>query len=282
MKKVLITGSEGFVGKNLIKYLKNYSFQLIKTTDKSVDLKLSESWNRIEKCDYLIHLAGKSFVPKSWEEPANFIENNTLLITNALEYCRIHKAKLIFLSSYLYGNCKSLPIKENAQLEANNPYALTKLLSEKLCYFYRNNFQVNNVILRVFNLYGPGQPKNFLLSKIIDQVKYENFIEVESLSPKRDYIYIDDLCSAIVKAIDYKGNENTFNIGSGKSYSVKEMIDFIQNIYGTSLDILEKKLVRKNEILHTRADINLAEKELGWFPIFDVKDGLKKIKNFSY
>ena len=280
MKKILITGSEGFVGKNLIRYLKNYSFQIIETKDKSFDLKINESWKQIEKCDYLIHLAGKSFVPKSWEEPARFIENNILLITNALEYCRVNKTKLIFLSSYLYGNCKKIPIKENAPIEATNPYALSKLLSEKLCYFYKNNFQVNNIILRVFNLYGPGQPKEYLLSKITNQVKYENIIKVDDLSPMRDYVYIDDLCSAIVKAINYKGNEHIFNIGSGKSYSVKEVIDFIQNIYGTSFNIKEKKLIRKNEILNTIADINLAKKELEWFPIYDLKEGLKKIKNF--
>lgn len=280
MKKILITGSKGFVGKNLIRYLKNYSFQIIETKDKSFDLKLNESWKQIEKCDYLIHLAGKSFVPKSWEEPARFIENNILLITNALEYCRVNKTKLIFLSSYLYGNCKKMPIKENAPIEATNPYALSKLLSEKLCYFYKNNFQVNNIILRVFNLYGPGQPKEYLLSKITNQVRYENIIKVDDLSPKRDYVYIDDLCSAIVKAINYKGNEHIFNIGSGKSYSVKEVIDFIQNIYGTSFNIKEKKLIRRNEILNTIADINLAKKELEWFPIYDLKEGLKKIKNF--
>ena len=279
MKKILITGSKGFVGKNLIRYLKNYSFQIIETKDKSFDLKLNESWKQIEKCDYLIHLAGKSFVPKSWEEPATFIENNILLITNALEYCRVNKTKLIFLSSYLYGNCKKMPIKENAPIEATNPYALSKLLSEKLCYFYKNNFQVNNIILRVFNLYGPGQPKEYLLSKITNQVRYENIIKVDDLSPKRDYVYIDDLCSAIVKAINYKGNQHIFNIGSGKSYSVKEVIDFIQNIYGTSFNIKEKKLIRKNEILNTIADINLAKKELEWFPIYDLKEGLKKIKN---
>ena len=279
MKKVLITGSEGFVGKNLIRYLKNYSY-IVKTSDQANDLKLSASWKQFEKCDCLIHLAGKSFVPQSWEAPAQFIENNILLITNALEYCRINKTKLIFLSSYLYGNCKSLPIKEDSPIEANNPYALTKLLSEKLCQFYKENFQLNHLILRVFNLYGPGQPNNFLLSKIINQVKYEKFIQLESLKPKRDYVYIDDLCSAIVKSINYEGHENIFNIGSGKSYSVKEVIDIVQSIYGTSLDVLEKKISRKNEIFNTLADINLAKKELGWAPIYSIKEGLKKVKNF--
>ena len=279
MKKILVTGSEGFVGKNLIRYLKNYSFKIIETKDKSFDLKLNESWKQIEKCDYLVHLAGKSYVPESWREPAKFIENNLLLTTNALEYCRKNEAKLIFLSSYLYGNNINLPIKEKYITSANNPYALTKLLSEKLCDFYKENFHVNNCILRVFNLYGPEQPENFLISKIINQVKSNKLIEVENLSPKRDYIYIEDLCAAIVKAINYYGDKSIFNIGFGKSYSVKEIIDAIQETYGTSLEIKDKQIKRKNEILNTVADIKLANDELGWTPDIDLKEGLRKIRD---
>lgn len=280
MNKILITGSKGFVGKNLIRYLNNYSFEIIEPKEHKLDLKNPKSWNNIEECEYLIHLAGKSYVPESWSEPGKFIENNILLTTNALEYCRRNKAKLIFLSSYLYGNSNSLPIRENNSTSANNPYALTKILSEKLCNFYKDNFRVSNCILRVFNLYGPEQPENFLFSKVITQVKTSKYIEIESLHPKRDYIYIDDLCSAIVKSITYKGEKNIFNIGFGKSYSVKEIIDAIQETYGTSLEIIDKKISRKNEILNTVADIKLAKDELGWNPNIDLKEGIRKIKEF--
>ncbi len=281
MNKILITGSKGFVGKNLIRYLNNYSFKIIEPKEDKLDLKNPESWNNIEGCEYLIHLAGKSYVPESWKEPGKFIENNILLTTNALEYCRRNKAKLIFLSSYLYGNSNSLPIRENNSISANNPYALTKILSEKLCNFYKDNFHVSNCILRVFNLYGPEQPENFLFSRVITQVKKRKFIEIESLHPKRDYIYIDDLCSAIVKSITYKGEKNIFNIGFGKSYSVKEVIDAIQETYGTSLEIIDKKISRKNEILNTVADIKLANDELGWNPNINLKEGIRKIKEFT-
>ena len=280
MSKILITGSKGFVGKNLIKYLKNYSYKIIEPKDCKIDLKIPKVWKDIEQCEYLIHLAGKSYVPNSWKEPREFIENNILLITNALEYCRRNKSKLIFLSSYLYGNNCSLPIKESNSISANNPYALTKIISEKLCDFYKDNFNVNNCILRVFNLYGPGQPDNYLLAKIITQVKKKKFIEIESLYPKRDYIYVDDLCSAIVKSIGYKGDKNIFNIGFGKSYSVKEIIDIIQEIYGTSLEIVEKNISRKNEILNSIADIELAKDELDWNPNIDLEEGILKIKDF--
>ena len=84
-----------------------------------------------------------------------------------------------------------------------------------------------------------------------------------------------------MKSINYEGHENIFNIGSGKSYSVKEIVDIIQIIYGKSLEISEKKKNRKNEIFNTLADISLAKKELSWSPIYDIKEGLKKIKNFS-
>ena len=96
--------------------------------------------------------------------------------------------------------------------------------------------------MRVFNLYGPGQPKEYLLSRITNQVRNENIIKVDNLSPKRDYVYIDDLCSAIVKAINYKGNQHIFNIGSGKS----EFINFISKLgfYYVSSDVIISNLYK--------------------------------------
>ena len=81
-------------------------------------------------------------------------------------------------------------------------------------------------------------------------------------------------------AINYYGNTSIFNIGFGKSYSVKEIIDAIQEIYGTSLKIKDKQIKRKNEILNTVADIKLANDELGWAPNIDLKEGLRKIRDF--
>ena len=198
--------------------------------------------------------------------------------TNALNYCKNHGAKLIFLSSYLYGNPDILPIAESAKLESTNPYALSKRIAEEICQFYYEKFGLDAIIFRPFNVYGPGQPENFLIPEIINQVRNDNKIILKDLEPKRDYVYIGDLINAIVKAIDVdiKGF-SVYNIGSGVSYSVQEVIDFIQEISHSNKPVISKNERRRNEIMNTIADIQKAKTELGWDIKFSLYDGLAKL-----
>ena len=243
---------------------------------KDGDLSIKTTWE--EKKDYssVIHLASKTFVPYSWENPAEFIRNNTLSTTYALEYCREKKSKLILLSSYMYGNTSNLPTSEKEPLSVSNPYGLSKLLCENICDFYTEIFNVNATRVRVFNVFGPGQPSNFLISKIVSQALKNKEISLENLEPKRDYIYIKDLCSAIVKIIKYNKDKRIFNIGQGKSYSVYEVTEIVQNILGTKKPCISKNQIRKMEILETLADIELAKKELKWSPKYDFRKGLRE------
>ena len=94
--------------------------------------------------------------------------------------------------------------------------------------------------------------------------------------PKRDYLYIKDLASAIKKALFYSGKFYIFNIGSGNSYSVEEVISILQNIHDTNLEIISKNQTRKMELNETTANINLAKKELGWEPSYSLKSALEK------
>ncbi len=275
MKKILITGSNGFIGKNLIKKINNNEYKVYKIDSKNTDLTNNENWLNLPKCNILIHLAAKTFVPKSWKEPDQFITNNLISTTNALEYCRKNNSKLILLSSYMYGEPKTIPTPEKHMIQINNPYSLSKYLSEYTAKFYSDFLEVNLVILRVFNVFGPFQPSNFLISQIMQQIISNKEIEVKSLLPKRDYLYVDDLISAIIKSIKYDGKHNIFNIGMGKSYSVSEVIKIMQEVLESNLIVKTKKESRKMEIMETVADINLAKKELGWEPNYSFKEGIK-------
>lgn len=277
MNNIIVTGASGFIGRNLTSQLCNVGYKVFSVDIEAGDVTESSTWLKFPKADVVIHLAGKTFVPDSWADPVTFIKCNLLGTVAALNYCVKHQARLILLSSYMYGNPVALPIPETAPLVANNPYALSKKLAEEACEFYVDHFlNINITILRLFNVYGPGQSENFLISSIIKQVNTERVIKVKDLEPKRDYVYIDDVVHAIIKAAHGPRKFNVFNIGSGTSYSVDELIKIIQSIKGTNFPVQSSSERRKDEIMDTVADITLAKKQLGWMPKFTLHQGLQK------
>lgn len=276
MNSILVTGSTGFIGTHLLKTLNKRNDFVYSASRNDGDISLTQTWNSFPDCDIVIHLAGKSFVPDSWTDVYGYSQTNLLSTIAALEYCKNKNARLIFLSSYLYGNPVSLPISENAPLIIQNPYALTKKWAEESCEFYSNNYNIPVTIIRPFNVYGPGQSSSFLLPQIINQIKSKKEIKLKDLTPKRDYIYITDLINAIIKAIDTNLGFELFNIGSGVSYSVEEIVSIIQKIFGLNLPVLSEDTIRKGEIMNTIADISKANQILNWAPTYSIYDGLKE------
>lgn len=279
MSKILLTGSTGFVGKNLLPKLINLGYDVIQLSSKDGDIAKEETWINLPQTEIVIHLASKTSVPESWTKSYDYINCNLMGTVNALNYCKQHNSKLIFISSYLYGNPDQLPINENALLKPTNPYALSKLLSEQACEYYSKSENIETVILRPFNIFGPGQSDNYLIQFIISQLETSNIIKVKDLIPKRDYIYIDDFTDAIVKSLTLNSNFNIFNIGSGQSYSVKEVIDIIQKLLNTDASVESENERRKNEIMDTIADISMANKILNWSPKISFIEGIQNILN---
>jgi GDP-4-dehydro-6-deoxy-D-mannose reductase len=274
MKKILVTGATGFIGSHLMTRLEELGYEVEGVNSRSGDISEPATWNDYPKTELVVHLAGKSFVPASWSDPLSFIRCNLLGTTCALEYCRKHKASLIYISSYLYGNPDSLPIAETQAAAANNPYALSKKLAEDACRFYADSFDVNVTVLRPFNVYGPRQDQNFLIPSILRQIHEGHSIEVKDLEPRRDYVYIRDLVEAIVRSIKHQQKFSVFNIGSGKSYSVGELITIIQRACGSSLPVVSRNERRKDEVMDSVADITLAGNIIGWQPAFRLEQGI--------
>jgi UDP-glucose 4-epimerase len=277
MTTIAVTGSSGFIGTHLVNKLKELNNNIIKL-DRSngVDLTNWEKVQFINKFDLLFHLAAKSYVPDSYNYPREYYDTNILTTLNALELCRIHQAKMIFISSYVYGVPKYLPIDEEHPITAFNPYAQTKIIGEQICQGYSRDFGLKVIVLRPFNIYGVGQNSNFIIPTIINQVK-SGKIKLNDPNPKRDMIYIDDVIELFLKVINYDSKYDVFNIGSGKSYSIKEITDIICGIYNENITVEYFDLKRKIEVMETRADITKAKKLLGWSPKIDIEQGLKRI-----
>ena len=276
MTSILITGGGGFIGRKLINKLETLGYNYIALNSKDGDINKKSTFFSLPKVKYVFHLAGKSFVPESWEENNELFITNIIGTKNVLNYCKKVGAKLIMASSYVYGIPEELPVNENHPIKPSNPYALSKSMAEQLIEFEFLNHNVNSVILRLFNIYGIGQSEQFLISKIVQQIKHNNVINVFDLKPKRDFVYIDDVIDAFICAMSIDDGLFKFNIGTGQSYSVEEVIYFIQEILGTSLPICSKEISRKNEISDVKADISYAKNILNWKPKYNIQDGLKK------
>ena len=286
-KKVLVTGSSGFVGKGLVAELKRQGAEVLTLTDhdgRRIDIRDQQSVkgiiNEIGNLDIVYHLAAISSVPFSIENPRETYEVNVVGTLNILESCRLHDVKkIVFASSYVYGQPQYLPIDEKHPLQPTNPYARSKILGEELCRAYNTDFGVKCIILRPFNIYGAGQNKNFLIPSIIAQLRYGK-IELKDPEPKRDFIYISDIIEAYIKAGEFKGNFDVFNIGYGKSYSVKEIVDKIIYLYGKDVKVKYSGERRKNEIMDTIANIKKAKEKLGWKPGVEIDNGLSNLLKY--
>jgi nucleoside-diphosphate-sugar epimerase len=277
-KKILVTGSKGFIGHHLVKELLNNSFDVIGIDIKDgIDTTKWECLSDFKNIGTIVHLAAKSFVPDSYKDPRDFYFTNITSTLNLLELARINHAKFIYISSYVYGHPEYLPIDEKHPVRAFNPYSSTKIIGERLCQSYHEDFGIPVIIFRPFNIYGPGQADHFLIPLIIKQFKQRN-ISINDLRPKRDYIYIDDVINAFIKAIEWNEQGSfVFNLGTSRSYSVKEILDYLYDITSEDFEIKDLKKIRKNEVLDTVADISLITDKLNWQPHVELKRGLTLI-----
>ncbi|MBL4933543.1 NAD-dependent epimerase/dehydratase family protein [Clostridium paridis] len=279
MKQVLLTGSNGFIGRRLKEKLIELKYEVLELNSSNGDVTSIETLRtfNLEKIGHIFHLAAKTFVPESWMQPEEFYKVNTFGTLNILEICKEYNIDLTFISSYIYGQPKTMPISESSDICPNNPYAHSKYIAEQMCEFYSREFNVNVSIIRPFNIYGIGQNKKFLIPHIIDQALYSNEIKIKDLSPKRDYIYLEDVVDAILLTINNNKNYSVYNIGSGYSISVQQVIEVVLGILNIEKKVISEDSQRKNEMNDVVADITKANRELNWYPKYSFLDGIKKI-----
>ena len=278
--KILITGYSGFIGSYLQKKLEKTEHELI-LVDIANGTNICD-WQQVkqyEGMDVIVHLANLSFVPASYEQPKKFYETNYLSTLNMLELCRLNNAKMVFFSSYIYGHPQYQPIDENHPTQAFNPYAQTKVICESLCEGYNRDFKVPITIFRPFNIYGTGQNPDFLIPSIIQQAKTGKIV-IKDDRPKRDYIHVEDIVDAIITAIETENADKSiqkYNLGSGLSYSVKEIVDMVRGLFDTEIEYICTHEIRPNDVMDTIADISKIQNELHWKPSISILEGLTKM-----
>ena len=283
-KRVLLTGTGGFTGSHLSAELRKQGAEVLTLTARAGNRFDVRDWQRVrelisrmDRLDLVFHLAAMMFVPYSFENPRETYETNVLGTLNMLELCRIYNVeKIVFASSYVYGPPRYLPVDEEHPLNPASPYARSKAMCESLCKAFHEDYGLKCTILRPFNIYGEKQRDIFLIPSILKQI-VDGRIELLDPEPRRDLLYITDAIEAYIKAGEYDGTAfEVFNIGSGLSYSVDEIVRSILEIWGQKVEVRYHHLRRKNEIMDVVANVQKAQKKLGWTPKVELKEGLGK------
>lgn len=275
---IAVAGSDGFVGRNVCSLLEKVGHSIVPIDITSgLDLCDTAILDKIPAIDCFIHLANLVYVPASYEDPAKYYRVNYLTTLNALEICRKWNAKLVYVSSYVYGPPQYLPVDEKHPVCPFNPYAQTKVICEKLCEGYQRDFGVNIAIIRPFNLYGAGQKGKLLIPEIVSQLKEgKKQIQLKAASPRRDYINVIDVARAIKLCAEKECPIGPYNVCSGESVSVREITEIINRHLKQKVEFSFSSSDRPNEVDETRGAFNNL-KALGWEPSISFEKGIKDI-----
>jgi len=299
MSKVLITGTTGFVGSNLVKNLVEngynaYSFERYVTGRyvlggtriiKTVFGDLRDSFS-IKKClrevqpDIVIHLAAISPVSYSYEHPNEVMDTNLIGTINLAEACLReipHFKQFLFAStSETYGNGPS-PKSEDTQQNPNSPYAVSKLACEKYLKYMEAAYNFPITILRNFNTYGRKNNAHFIVERAITQMIQENIIKLGDPTPIRDFMYVEDHVNSYLSCLENnKAMGHIFNFCIGEGISIKQLVETIGKLLDFKGKILWHTIPpRPLGIKILIGNYSKAKKILGWEPHFSLEEGLK-------
>lgn len=275
---IAVAGSDGFVGRYVCSQLEGNGHKVVKIDiTQGFDLSDSTVIESIPEVDCFIHLANLVYVPASYENPALFYRVNYMTTLNALEVCRRDKARLVYISSYVYGPPQYLPVDENHPMNPFNPYAQTKVICEKLCEGYHRDFGVKVSVIRPFNLYGVGQKGKLLIPEVIGQLKKgKTEIQLKAASPKRDYINVVDVARAICLCAESNEEYEAYNVCSGESISVREITEVINKYLCNKVTFKFSASDRPNEVDESRGSCEKL-KATGWKPTISFEEGIRTI-----
>lgn len=291
--RILVTGCNGFIGRNIVGYYLKKGFNVfgidipnsISCYD-NLNLYYADLENddlevlyKTISPDIFIHCAGNASVGISIEHPEIDFHKNIYTLYNTLSALKRAKInpKFVFLSSAaVYGNPSKLPINESDNIRPISPYGLHKKMCEDLCNYFRYKENLDIIIVRIFSAYGAGLKKQIfwdMYNKFTSTGKIELF---GTGNETRDFIYIDDIVRAIDIIINNNSDEYVYNIACGKEISIRNVAEIFTEILGANKSIIYFNGITKvGDPINWRADISKLTR-LGFKPNIDIYKGTKQ------
>jgi NAD dependent epimerase/dehydratase len=307
MPKVLVTGAGGFIGGHLVEELVRQgeevrAFVRYNSRDERGRLEdlPREIQNQIEivpgdlkdpdgvkkavkGCTKIFHLGALIAIPYSYVHPFNFVQTNVIGTAHLLNACLENSGveKIIHTStSEVYGTAQYIPIDEKHPLQAQSPYAASKIAADKLAESYNLSFGLPIATIRPFNTFGPRQSLRAIIPTIISQAIYDNKIQLGNIKPRRDFLFVKDTVRGFLQVEKCGGAVGkVVNIGSETDISIEELATKIFDLMGKKEEIeVENQRIRpeKSEVMQLLSDTRLAQKLFQWASRYTLEDGLKE------
>lgn len=306
-KKVLVTGADGFIGSHLTEALVRAGYE----TRAFVMYNSLNSWGWLDRtapdikqnfevvsgdirdpngvaaavqgCDAVLHLAALIAIPYSYNSPDSYLETNVTGTLNVLQAARRFEIERVISTSTseTYGTAQFVPITEEHPVNAQSPYAATKVAADQLALSFHKSFGTPVAVLRPFNTYGPRQSARAVIPTIISQIAAgERMIKLGALHPTRDFTFVGDTAQGFIQAMECDGSiGEATNIGSDFEISIKETVEMIAKCMNVEIEIVaDQRRLRPSdsEVERLFAGVDKARKLFGWAPEHGGRDGFAK------
>lgn len=297
--RVLVTGGAGFIGVNLVRFLLERGQKVTVLDDLSVgrrqalppgvrlikgDICDEEVVNEaISETDVVVHLAAQTGVPLSLEYPRRDLKTNVVGTFNLLDACRSRAEKgapirrFVFASSNAPLGRQVPPATEDKAPLPISPYGASKLAGEGYCLAFHGSWGLPTVVLRFGNVYGPHSAhKQSVVAKFMSDILHGGNVTIDGDGTQtRDFIFVDDLCRAILAAFDRDVAGEVFQIATGRETSITELVEVIRSVTNHNLAV-QRGAPRLGDTRASFSAIDKATTMLGWRPETLLEQGLQK------
>ncbi len=305
-KTIFVTGGAGFIGSEVVRQISNSDGNTVIFDNfssgkkryvegfKNVKIVKGDIQNRdsisraLKSCDYVINLAALPFIPDSYHYPQEFFNVNTNgtlnVVLEAIKQKRI-KNFVHISTSEVYGTARKNPMDEEHPTLPQSTYAVSKLAADRAVFTIHKENNFPAVIIRPFNSFGPRITQPYIIPEIIIQLLRGNGkVTLGNIESQRDFTFVSDTARGIITSLfKDKAIGETINLGSNRTYKIKQIVKVIASIIGKkSLITLDKKRIRPYDVNKLLCDNSKAKRILGWEPTISFRDGLTETINWIH